>query len=437
MFHDALFPRLLFRGDAVPELWQANLGDRQIFTRAGLMPVVTDALVPGQDPLPASYSTEQWEAEARQLAGTIDTHMPTSLVTLASLFLRNTQQLGIQAAQSMNRLSRNALYRPYCEGEAMVDIAGASGGLTLHVSTLSGFTQLVQNGRLSTVSAANPMPITFSSAEPANTVVGFVPDNAAVPYGPGLLMLGVALGGVVAVRVGVFASTRARRLRVGGAATVDGITGSNIVTLDDVISAVTYLRSQNVPPHPDGKYHVHMPPAVEAQIFRDNHWQRLHQSLPDNAAYAELAIGTALGCNFYRNTECPDSSNVSRTISDAGGAGGALLAPEIGAEIVNASSVAINRCLITGGGALYEKYIDEGQYITEAGVTGKIGQFSIVNGGVALMTRRIRYTLRSPLDRLQQVVSQSWSWTGDFPVPSDALSGNSARYKRCVVLESA
>lgn len=95
----------------------------------------------------------------------------------------------------------------------------------------------------------------------------------------------------------------------------------------------------------------------------------------------------------------------------------------------------IKRALVIGGGAIYEKYIDESAFITEAGVQGKIGEFSIVNGGVQIMTQRIRYILRAPQDRLQQIVGQAWSWSGDFGVPSDALVGNSARFKRCTVIE--
>lgn len=439
VFHDALFPRLLYRAEARPEVWAANLGERMIFTRAGTIPVSTVPLVPGVDPVPKSYPSEQWEAEAQQFGEPIDTHMPSSYVALASLFLRNTQQLGLNAGQTLNRLSRDPLYLAYLGGEAMVDIDPGGASLTLHVNTLSGFSQRLNNGRLDPVSTVNPLPITFSSAEPANSVVGVAPDNPAEPFGPGLLTLLAATGGAVATRVGVFAVTRSRRLRAGGGATVDALTAVDVITLNDVIAAVSRLREQNVPPHPDGRYHVHMTPQAEAEIFQDNHWQRLHQSLPEGVAYRDLAIGEAVGCYFYRNNENPDASTVdpTRTIAIAGGAGGATLAQELGAELTNEDGLPIRRVIVTGGGALYEKYIDESKYITEAGVTGKIGQFSVINGGVAVMTKRIRFILRSPVDRLQQVVAQAWSWSGDFPVPSDALSGDAARFKRAVVIEHA
>lgn len=438
VFNDALFPKLLYRAEAMPELWQANLGERMLFTRTGLIAPTTKSLTPGSDPIPSGYDTEQWEAEARQHGNTIDTHMPSSYTALASLFLRNTQQLGLNSGQTMNRLARNNLFSAYLAGEAMVSVVASAAATEVTVSTLSGFTQQLQGGRLSAVSSANPLPITFTTVgEPANTVIGFVPADASEPFGPGTLSLGAPLTTGCALRDGIFASTRSRRLRVGGGATVDGIATANIITLDDIISAVSRLRQNNIPPHSDGYYHVHMEPEAEAEIFRDNHWQRLHQSLPESFPYRELAIGQAVGSVCYRNTESPNEQNVETTISMPGVGGGALLAPEIGAEVTNEAGVAIRRTIVTGGGALYEKYLDESRFITDAGVTGKIGNFSITNGGVSIMTNRIRYMLRSPQDRLQQVVGQTWSWSGDFPVPSDALTGDDARFKRAIVIEHA
>lgn len=438
VFHDAMFPRLLFRLEAVPELWQANLGEQMIFTRTGLITPNLTPLIPGQDPTPRGYATEQWAAVASQFGETIDTHMPSSYVTLASLFLRNTQQLGLNAGQTLNRLARDRLFLSYLAGETTTTVLGVIASTTLQVSSLAGFSQVLVNGRLTGVTPLTPLAVTFSMVgEPANQVVGVSPANPNMPDGPGTITLAAGLTTAVAVRSGVYAASRSRRLRIGGGATVDAIDSVDILTLNDVISAVSRLRQQNVPPHADGRYHVHLSPEAEAEIFRDNHWQRLHQSLPESYAYRDLAIGEAVGCIFFRNTEDPNENTVSSTIALPGGAGGALLAPEIGDEVVNAAGLPIRRTIVTGGGVLYEKYLDESKYITEAGVTGKVGQFSIVNGGAQVMTNRIRFILRSPADRLQQVVSQTWSWSGDFPVPSDATTGDAARYKRAVVIEHA
>jgi hypothetical protein len=436
-FNDALFPRQLFRMEATPEVWPANLGDQMIFTRSGLIAPAIAPLIPGQDPTPQSFDTEQWSATASQYGNTIDTYMPASNVTLASLFLRNTQNLGMNAGQSLDRLARNRLFSAYLGGETSVRVLGVIAATTLGVASANGFTQQLQAGRLSPVSSLNPLAITFSSAEPANTVVGVVLADPSQPFGPATLVLGAALTTAVPLRTAVLAGTRARRLRVGGGSTVDGISSANILDLNSVISAVARLRDLNVQPHADGRYHVHLSAQAEAEIFRDNAWQRLHQSMPDSYAYKELAIGEAIGCIFFRNTQDPNVQTVNSTIALPGVGGLSVLAPEVGADITTEAGLPIRRTIVTGGGVLYEKFLDESAYISEAGVTGKVGEFLITNGSAQVMTDRIRFIMRAPLDRMQQVVSQSWSWSGDFAVPSDATTGDTAAVKRAVVIEHA
>lgn len=432
VFHDALFPRLLYRAEAMPELWVANLGERQIFTRAGLIPVTTTALDPGKDPTPEDYEFEQWEAEARQFGKTIDTSMPTSYVSLASLFLRNAVQLGLNAGQTLNRLVRDALYKAYLGGNTVATADALAAATTIQVASLNGFTEVLVDGRPTPVSAANSLPVTIDGV--ANTVTGAVPDVATQPFGPGTLTIGTPLAAPIAARDSVLATQRSRIVRVGGGTSIDAITAANILTLQDVINAVAQMRENNVPPCSDGYYHVHLSPTGEAQIFQDNQFQRLFQSLPESMAYRDLAIGQLVGCRFYRNTENPTANNSGALLSTGTNA---EVSPSLGGEVVNNNDVNIARAIVIGGGAIYEKYLDESKYISEAGVQGKIGNFSIVNNGVQVMTSRIRYILRAPQDRLQQVVSQSWSWSGDFPIPSDFLEGDAARFKRATIIEHA
>jgi hypothetical protein len=45
--------------------------------------------------------------------------------------------------------------------------------------------------------------------------------------------------------------------------------------------------------------------------------------------------------------------------------------------------------------------------------------------------------MRAPLDRLQQMTATSWSWSGDWTVPTDAGASTSpADFKRCAVIQS-
>ena len=434
-FYDALFPALLYRADTTPEMWAANLGEKMVMTRTGLIPVALQPLIPGSDPVSQAYATEQWTVEANQYAGLVNTNMPSSYVSLASIFLRNTHQLGLQAGQTVNRLARNKMFVAYDSGEANALGAVGAGGTAVPVSTVDGFTEQIVNGRIEPVSAANPVRVSFSTpGEPDNFVISATPSDPKQPAGLGVLTLSAPLVVGVAARDTVLSENRARRVRAGGGVSVDAITAADTLTLQDCISAVSRMRAQRVPPHPDGWYHAHITPAGEAQIFQDNAWQRLFQSLPGATEYREFLVNEQVGIRFYRNTESPTASTVSTVVKTGANA---LMAPEIGAEVVNDLGVPIDRMLVTGGGVCYEKWIDEAKYITTAGVTGKIGNFAITNNGLMVMTDRIRFIVRAPLDALQQNVTQAWSYSGDWGVPSDQTSGDAARFKRAVVVEHA
>jgi hypothetical protein len=434
VFHDALFPKLLYRADAMPERWEAHEGEVKIMTRTGLIPVDVNPLNPNTDPDPEDYAREQWQVTASQYGKAVDTHMPTSRAALASKILEDAKKLGMNAGQTLNRLARNRLFVPYLSGNTATTAAAAIGVNQAHVASLNGFSEVLVNGVPTGVSAANPVSVTFGGTEPTRDVIAAVPDDPAAPLGPGTITFSVVLTAGLAAREAVLADDRAVVFRVGGGDSVDDIGAADVLTLDDIITAVALLRQSNVPTHTDGYFHHHLSPIAEAQLFRDDHWQRLHESLPDSAAYRQFLVGTKAGCMHYRNSESPDSLNsgalVSTSVNDA------LCAPELGAEVINETGVRIGRTIITGMASLYECYIPEMDYITEAGVTGKVGNFTVVNNGVTVETDRIRYTLRAPLDRLQQIVGHAWSWSGDFAVPSDATT-LTARYGRAIVIEHA
>lgn len=437
-FLEALMPKLLFRSEAKPEKFDANLGETKIFTRAGMMPVKTTPLIPGQDPQPSSYGTEQFSITPSQYGDRLQTHMPTSRVQISSKFALDSQKLGENSGVVLNQLTRNRLYQSYLAGDTVAIALALSGATQIRVSSLNGFMETLLQGRLLPVSALAPLSIEIGATLIPNTVIAALPDSPSFPYGPGTILLGTALGANVVARTRVRALSRSRVLRQSGVATVDGLTASNILTVNDIIGAVQFLRGQNVPPHSDGYYHVHMPTEAVTQIFQDNHWQRLFQSIPNNLPYANLMIsGPILGSLFYGNNECPNQYNVGALTVTGTPGSGALGSDAIGAEVRNESGVPIARTIVTGGGALYEHYIPENEYTTEGGVNGKIGNFNITNNGVSVNTDRIRYIIRAPQDVLQQIYDQAWSWSGDFAVPSDLLTGNGSRFKRAVIIEHA
>jgi hypothetical protein len=438
-FHDGLFPSLLYRQEALREEWPANTGEEVFMTRPGLLRPVTRPLVPGTDPVPQSIQYEQWVARLDRFAGTIDTHMPTSAVANTNQFMRNVNQLGLQAGQSLNRIPRNALFTAYLSGWTAISVAAGAGDLSIQVASLNGFTDVVLIGstvRPVPVSGANPLPITINNgAVVTRNVIGAVPNDVNDPLGPGVLLLSVAVGGAgAAARSPVLSSARPKIVRTGGGDTVDAIGAGDTLVLQDIINAANLLRASNVQPHEDGWYHAHISPGANTQLFADPVWQRLHQSLPDHDTYKMGFLGVISGVAFYMNNESPDPLNSG----DRVGTGVlAFYSNGIHAETTNETNVNIGRVLVTGKGVMYERYLDESNYVSEAGIMGKIGEFDIINNGVAISTELIRLILRAPIDRLQDIVAASWSISTSFPIPSDVSAGGPERFKRAIVIEHA
>jgi hypothetical protein len=438
-FHDGLFPALQYRQEALVEEWPANTGNELFMSRPGLLAPVTKPLQPGTDPSPQAVNYEQWTAVLNRFSGTIDTNMPTSATASSNLFLRNIHQLGLQAGQSLNRIPRNSLFKAYLSGQTLTIAAGVAGDTTIRVAALNGFTTVVipsSTVRPVPVSPATPLTVTISGITGTRNVIGFTPDNPDDPDGPGTLQLSAALGGAgVANRAPVISSAAPLVIRSGGGISVDALNAGDVFTLQDAINAVNKLRRNNVPPHEDGYYHAHISPDGNAQVFTDPAFQRLNTALPDYHIYHEGFIGTIAGIMFFMNTESPDRNNVGTLIATGANS---LYGEDIGAEVVNGAGVNVGRILITGRGALYEKWLPGTNFVSEAGITGKMGEFDIVNGGINVQTERIDLILRAPLNRLQDTVAATWQISTSFPVPSDITSGTGPeRFKRAVVIEHA
>ena len=437
-FHDGLFPALQYRSEAQEEEWPANTGTEIFMSRPGLLTPRTKPLNPGEDPVPQTVNYEQWVARLARYADTIDTHVPTSVVANADQFLRNIHQLGLQSGQSLNRIPRNELFTAYLSGQTNLIAATAAIDTQIRVAALNGFVDVVirgQNVRPAPVSTSHPLSITIQDA-PVITVnvIGFDPDDPDDPNGPGTLFLDAAVGAIVAVRTPVLSSARPLVIRSGGGDSVDAIGSADVFELQDAINAVNRLRRANVSPHEDGYYHAHISTDGNSQVFTDAAFQRLNTALPDHVYYQEAFIGTIAGIAFFLNTESPDSLNSgTRTATSAN----AFYSEDIGAETTNNTGVNIGRIIVTGKGSIYERCLDEKQYVTEAGITGKVGEFTIVNQGVEVLTERIRLILRAPINRLQDVVAATWSITTSFPIPSDVTSGGPQRFKRALVIEHA
>lgn len=438
-FHDALFPNLIFRAEAVPKPWPAEVGDTYIASAPGLIAADGRALAPGVDPQPLSYGYEQWEAQLQRYAGTIDTHMPTAVMAVVDLLMRNAHQLGLQAAQTLNRKVRNRLFNAAESGNTVADGTGSS-STSLRVKRLQGFTRARNPNsaagsrvRHNPVSATNPLTVTVNGS--ANTVTGFVPDNTGDEVGPGVLTLGSAASW--SDRDSVLAYDRSEVTWVGGGDSVDDIANSDQPRLQDIRTVVSKLRRNNVPSHPDGKLHAHLGPLSESAMLADTEIQRMLTGRPEHYMYSDMVIGMMLGCIFVPNNECPTRYTVNTTNSD--GVSFALsddFAPELFSTGAT-TGTELHRILFTAFGGIEEYFRDPSIYITEAGMIGKMGEAQVVNNGVEVLSERIKLIFRAPLNRTQDQVATTWLFEGDWPQRTDAATGTPARYKRQAVLVHA
>jgi len=397
VFRDGLVPQFLFPQIADAEPWMGGLGDKKTFTRRGLLSPVTTP-VTGSDPSAATYSLEQWSVVMDQYANSMDTNMLGSAMALANKFISDAETLGINAGQTINQVARNKLYTAYAGGRTWCTTAGTS-DTSIIVQSTAGFETVLVNGVPTAVSGANPLNVTIAGV--ANTVVGVTPGT------PGTLTLGTARADVIGDSV--VASNAPVSIRATGNSAYD-LSSSNTVTFANFRSAVARLRKMNVPTLPGGYYVAHIDPDTEAELFSDADFKQALQGRVDSPVFRDLSIGRFGGLDWVRNTEAP-------TI--LGGSAGTLT---------------VHRPIVLGANALMNAPFEgTGNLIAGTGVED-VPEIRTVNAAPGV---DVTLLVRPPQDRLQQVISTTWSWVGDFGVPSDAGTGDAALYKRGVIIEHA
>jgi hypothetical protein len=415
-FQQALQSKLGYRAVADREDFAVGIGETLTKTRAGLKPSVTTPLAPATNTnldnglTPTNWGVEQYTLTLNFYAATADLNVVTSRVGIASQFLQNAAVNGEQAARSLDELARNALFNAYFGGNTRVRAALGSAGPTLSVDDIRGFTSVFVNGVPMPVSSSNPMAVTVGSN--TYSLVAAVADgtnNAAAPNGiSGVLTFAsnvtVADG---ALNNTVTAATASAILRPNARANTTQIQATDQLDMSTLLNAVATLR-QNAVPEIDGAYNCYLDPQSARQLFNDQAFQRLFTGATSaNAVFKRGMVNDFLGLRFVPTTEAFVQTHP--TIS------GAL----------------VRRPIVCGKGALIE-----GDFagMADADVAPKDAIVTIVDN-VAMVTRE-------PIDRLQQIIAQSWYWIGGFCAPSDTTTtattvptATNAAFKRAVMIE--
>lgn len=435
---EALFPGLLYRGIASREEWEGAVGQTMDFLMPGLFPVDVKPRVPGVSGTPMQLDYERYRASVKPYGREAQAHMPTNFVTAVSTYLEQMHKLGLNAAQTVNRLARNELFRCYQWGHAIVD--DVSGDPTITVSSLNGFRQTFDPDTASPipVSSVNPLQVKLNGTLLAQTIIAATPTDPNYPDGPGTLLFSGATGAAADDRLEGLDAVPITRPN--GVASIDAINSGDILTMKMIRDTVISLREDSIQACGDGYFHCHFEPAGEGQLFEDNRLQRQIEALGlADDPYLSFSIGRAAGCTFFSNNESPAPGTINNLVStrpvnspDAKGSG------EIGGEVYNKSGVRISKAIIIGRSALIEKYINEMAFMTEAGVSGKIGGMQLQNGRVDIDLSGIRFVTKAPSDLYNEIVDIGWSATLAHACPTNFLTGRSgARYKRARTIEFA
>ncbi|HVZ09332.1 DUF4043 domain-containing protein [Rhodopila sp.] len=415
-FQQALRSKLAYRACADRVIIAAGIGETLTKTRAGLKPTVTSPMVPSLNTnldnglTPTTWGVEQYTISMNLYAATTDLNVVTEQVGIASQFLQNAYVNGEQAGRSLDELARNALFAAYLGGNTRVTATLSSAGPTISVDDIRGFQVCFVNGVQQSVTSTNPMVVTVG----ANTysLISATADATNGSKAPNGVSGTLTFSGNVSVSDGtsgnsVIAASGASIVRPSQRGNTSQLLASDTLTMSCLLDAVAKLRL-NAVPEIDGAYNCYLDPVSSRQLFADPDFKQLFQGATSaNQVFRNGMTNDFLGLRFVPTTEAFVQSHPSL------------------------SGLMIRRPVICGRGALIE-----GDFAA-IGSQDVAPADSIINvvDGIAMVTREA-------IDRLQQIIAQSWYWIGGFCAPSDTTTNPStvptatnAAYKRAVVVE--
>ena len=415
-FSQALRSRLGYRACADRVEVAVGIGETLTKTRAGLKPSVTTPLAPATNTnfdnglSPSTWGVEQYTISINLYAATTDLNVVTQRVGIASQFLQNAYVNGEQAARSLDELSRNALFGAYLGGNTRVRSTLASAGPTVSVDDVRGFQMVFVNGVQQAVSNSTPMTVTIGSN--IYTLVSVTVDATNVSTAPNGVSGLLTLSGNVSVMDAtsgntVSAASGSTIVRPSQRGNTSMINASDTLTMSNLLDAVAKLRL-NAVPEIDGAYNCYLDPVSSRQLFADPDFKQLFQGATSaNQVFKKGMTNDFLGLRFVPTNE-------------------AFVQPH-----PTLAGLMIRRPMICGQGALIEGDF-AGMAATDVAPTNSI--ITMVDG-IAMVTREA-------IDRLQQIIAQSWYWIGGFCAPSDTTTNpttvptaTNAAYKRAVIVE--
>lgn len=429
-FQTGLQSALGYRAIADREQVSINVGETVTKTRAGLKAPVTSPLTPSANTnldngmTPSSQTIEQYTLGIDQYGDTIDLNVVTSQVGIANQFLLNARTNGIQAGQSLDRLARNALFAAYLGGHTRVRTTLGAAAATINVDDVRGFETVLGTGAQAGKYVAVSSTYTASVVVGSNvyTLTGTSRDGTNVSTTPGgysgtltfstnvTVADGTALNRVDHANAPVLVRPNGKWTggsAYGGTTSTNALASTDVLTLGVIEDAVANLRNNT---GIQGQlFNLYLDNVSMRQLFSDQDFKLMYQGQYGSPEARQGQVFQLMGVNFIPTTEALVQAHPST------------------------AGLTVRRPILVAQGALVE-----GDY---AGMNEKAKELADGNSEIQMLDD-VAQVIRGPIDRLQQIIAQSWFWIGGFVAPTDATANSNiiptagAQYlKRAVVLE--
>lgn len=453
-FWEQLSAQLSYRNAAFRYPVEKRMGETMIYSRAGrITPVMAPmsasgntgldnglSNIPGIGANAPAYPFEQWSVNINQYAYTLDLNTVQDELTVSSIFKQNVDNLAEAAALTLDLLAAKKLFTAYESGNTWVT-AGTTAVTTAHVDNVVGFDTAFATNTITNPGDGNTY--TFPYGQPQSTSTTYPVTATVFPAAGGatrtVTVTGVAVDGsntstaqagkVVTGKSGTLTFSAAQTFAVGDVLVAAdapkviwpnakqsrfALTGADTNGVQLIINAVAELRKNRIPTVADGTYVCFIDPTMEAQFFTDQQFQIMTQGEEQSPTFKNGRISRNFGVTFVPVTNAP----VYGPFTNSAG-----------------NPIYTHRAIIMGRQALMD-----------CPFNGTFDALRRTQDGNAIIrvVNDIVMVTRDALDRLQQEITQSYYWIGDFGVPTDATitrdvipSATAARYKRAIVVEVA
>ena len=390
-----------------------GVGETITKTRNGMLAPVTSPITPSTNTgldnglTAGNWTVEQYTLSIDMYAASQDLNTVTTGVGIVPQFLINAKTNGVQAMQSLDRFARKPLFDAYLYGNTRVVTTLGTPGTTVAVDDIRGFRTVLVNGKFVSVDATNTKAITINGT--AYTCTGATVDSTNVSTAFNGISGTITTSANVTVANAtagnsVYSSDKSFVIRSGGAATAAGITAVNPLNMGNILDAVATLRNNAVPTI-GGVYSCYLDNFAMRELYSDPDFKILFQGATfDKGEYRSAQLDVALGVRFIPTTEAP---------------------------LATIGSTTIRHTIVVGEGALIE-----GDF------AGLASRETAPNDSLITVVDGIAFVVREPIDRLQQLIAQSWYFIGGWVAPSDITATTTiiptaqpSRHKRGIVIQ--